>query len=180
MDCNLDLLFVLAGRESRKEYALHLFANGIAKILLFSIGRFEIRRFERLGIGGSDEMRRVAAGLPPPARHFFLSFNGKEVEIDVMPKGRFGTLSEVKALKAWLNANPEISNIAVVSSWYHLPRIVLCCRRLISGHAARFIASRPFVPRKSLHMFWDDFIAALSELYKIPMYWVLLTFSDQA
>jgi hypothetical protein len=40
-----DLIFVLAGRDYRKHYALQLFKDGIAPSILFSVSRFEIRRF---------------------------------------------------------------------------------------------------------------------------------------
>jgi hypothetical protein len=43
-----DLIFVLAGRVYRKEYALDLFRQGLAPRILFSVSRFEIRRFSKM------------------------------------------------------------------------------------------------------------------------------------
>jgi hypothetical protein len=45
-----DLIFVLAGRMSRKDYALQLFREGLAPRLLFSVGRFEMRRFSKMAL----------------------------------------------------------------------------------------------------------------------------------
>jgi len=63
-----DLIFVLAGEMSRKHYAVQLFREGLAPRLLLSVGRFEIRRFQRCSAdtGGSFETgaRRSAATAP--------------------------------------------------------------------------------------------------------------------
>jgi hypothetical protein len=42
------LIFVRAGRISRKDYALQLFREGLAPRLLFSVTRFEIRLFSKM------------------------------------------------------------------------------------------------------------------------------------
>ncbi len=60
-----DLIFVLAGQMSRKDYALHLFRGGLAPRLLFSVGRFEIRSFSKMALPIQlDALARREYGSP--------------------------------------------------------------------------------------------------------------------
>jgi hypothetical protein len=127
-----DLIFALAGRESRKVFALELFSQERAPRLLLSVGRFEIRRFAKLPpIPVPLDLLQIAAPVSPPDRHFFVSFKNDEVEVGLVPGGRFGTLSEIRALAAWLNEHRDVSSLLVVSSATHLRRVRMCCRALL-------------------------------------------------
>src|SRR5690242_15533525 len=92
-----DVIFVLAGREYRKDFAVHLLEQGWADCVVFSVGRFEIRRFaHRLGAVGM-ELQRLAASVPPPVRHYFVALSSGKAEIHQVSIGRFGTWSEIRA-----------------------------------------------------------------------------------
>jgi hypothetical protein len=128
---NADLIFTLAGRQGRKIFALELFSQMRAPSLLLSVGRFEIRRFARLMLPVPVDMVQVAASVSPLDRHFFVFFGNNEVEVERVPRGRFGTLSEIRALDAWLLGHPEVSSLLVVSSATHLRRVRMCCRAML-------------------------------------------------
>jgi len=126
-----DLIFVLAGRESRKLCALQVFREGLAPALLLSVGRYEIRRFALLPLPQPFDLLSLAAPLAPPLRHFFVSFTPGGVSAERVTLQRFGTLSEVQALSAWLRRHPHIRRILVISDKVHLPRVRLCCKKLL-------------------------------------------------
>ena len=101
-----DLIFVLAGRVYRKDYALELFRQGLAPRIMFSVGRFEIRRFSKMALPVPLDLLKPAQELPPPQRHYFVFFEGQEVETQHVLPGRFGTLTEIEALARWLSKRP--------------------------------------------------------------------------
>ncbi|HJS99933.1 MAG TPA: ElyC/SanA/YdcF family protein [Terriglobales bacterium] len=126
-----DLIFALAGRQSRKLYALELFRQGMGNSLLLSVGRFEIRKFAQLSWPAEIDLVRVAAPTPAALRHYFVSMEAGKSEVELIAKGRFGTLSEIRALAAWLQRRPHIRSLVVVSSGPHLRRVRACCRALL-------------------------------------------------
>jgi len=65
-----DLIFVLAGRQSRKLYALELFRQALGGTLLMSVGRFEIRKFAQLPIPADVDLLQIASTTPPLATLF--------------------------------------------------------------------------------------------------------------
>ncbi len=170
-----DLIFVLAGRMHRKEYALELFRQGLAPRILLSVGRFEIRRFSKMPLPVPLDLLKLAQDLPPAERHYFVAFEGHETQVQHVPPLRFGTLTEIDSLARWLAANPELRSILIVSSGTHLRRIRMCCRSLFnSGLELAFLAA-PYLPsepeeRTPLASAADDLI----ELFKLSIYWVLL------
>lgn len=171
----VDLIFVLAGRPDRKVFGLQLYRGGLAPKILLSTGRFEVRAFARLQLPGAERLREMARSLPPEHRHFLVEFKGADIEIQPILRGRFGTLGEVRALAAWLEQHPEIRSLGVVSSRSHLPRVILCCRALISGRRVRFIAApatspNGFAPQPVMRRV----LQVATELFKLPLYLVLL------
>lgn len=126
-----DLIFVLAGRQSRKLFGLELYGQGFAPSLLLSVARYEIRAFEKLPLPKRFDLRSIAAPVNPPDRHFFVCFAGDAVTVDRITRGRYGTLSEIRALGDWLRSHQAIRHIAIISGRTHLPRIRLCCRHLL-------------------------------------------------
>jgi hypothetical protein len=125
-----DLIFVLAGRMSSKRYALQLFREGLSPRLLLSVGRFEIRRFSKLDLPVPLNLLELAQAAPPPERHYFVLFQGKETHVEHIPPRRFGTLTEMAALARWLDKNPEVQSLTLISNEAHLRRIGMCCRSL--------------------------------------------------
>jgi|SRR5712692_393256 len=127
----VDLIFVLAGGMSRKDYALQLFRKGLAPRLLFSVGRFEIRRFSKMALPIQLDLLEVAQDFPPPQRHFFVLFQAGECHVEHVQPRLFGTLTEITSLARWLDANPEVQSLILISNETHLRRIRMCCRFLL-------------------------------------------------
>ena len=128
---NADLIFVLAGRENRKLFGLELFNQGLAPRILFSVARFEIRRFSNLALPTQLDLLKLAQDVPPPQRHFFVFFHGTECHVQHIPPGRFGTLTEMASLARWLDANPQVRSLILISNEMHLRRIGMCSRSLL-------------------------------------------------
>ncbi len=185
-----DLIFVLAGGMHRKDYALELFRQGLAPGILFSVGRFEIRRFSKMPLPAPLDLLKIAQELPPPRRHYFTYFHGQEVIVEHVPPGKFGTLTEIEALASWLCTNPDIRSILVISSDTHLRRIRMCCRSLLNPDAIPSFLAAPFsVSRKAFSPEHQSDVSRpdlgenttsikdeLLELLKLCVYWFLLRF----
>jgi hypothetical protein len=127
-----DLLFVLAGQQDRKEYAVRLFHDGRAHQILFSVGRFELRRFPKLGLPRAPDLLAIAKHTPPTERHYFVWLRDGEFDVKRIPVRRLGTLGEIDAFADWLAARPQISSLLLVSSAPHLRRLRMCCHALLS------------------------------------------------
>ncbi len=171
-----DLIFVLAGRQSRKLYALRAYDEGKAPRILLSTARFEIRRFASLPLPAPLDLLKLASGVPAPLRHFFVYFEGSFCQADLVPIGRLGTLSEMRQLAGWLRARPHITSVLIVSSGAHLQRVRMCCRALLPPEAqVRLIAA----PEEATGLRSDtrrDWRAEVfRELLKLVVYRVSLT-----
>jgi hypothetical protein len=167
-----DLIFVLAGGMHRKEYALDLFRQGLAQRILFSVSRFEIRRFSKMALPVSLDLLKLAQEIPPPQRHYFAFFEGQKVRTQHVLPRRFGTLTEIDALARWLSEHQDIGSVLVVSSDTHLRRIRMCCRSLLSPKMKLSFLAAPYPPDEN-----SAFASAkedLIELFKLSIYWVLL------
>jgi hypothetical protein len=185
-----DLIFVLAGKVDRKEHALELFRQGLAPRILFSVSRFEIRRFSQMDLPVPLDLLKLAQQVPPPRRHYFVFFEGQIVRVERVPPERFGTLTEIKTLARWLSESPDIRSVLAVSSDTHLRRIRLCCRSLLKADtqvallAAPLSSSEqpgPATTEPERHDLHPDESSAftsakddLLELFKLGIYWVLL------
>jgi uncharacterized SAM-binding protein YcdF (DUF218 family) len=167
-----DLIFVLAGGMHRKQYALELFRQGLAPKILFSVGRFEIRRFSKMALPVPLDLLRLAQEVPPPHRHYFVLFEGQQARTEHVPPRRLGTLTEIDALARWLSENPHIGSVLIVSSDSHLRRIRMCCRSLLSPamKLAFLAAPFPLEENSALASAKED----LLELFKLAIYWFLL------
>jgi len=126
-----DCIFVFAGRESRKFYGLDLFREGISDILMLSVGRYEWRRFLKMQIIDEKKFKEMVQSTPPPKRHFFVKVQKDIATSYPIVKGKFGTLSEARALSQII-IEQEIKKIVVVSSEYHLKRAVESIRKFCS------------------------------------------------
>ena len=170
-----DLIFVLAGRVNRKEYALGLFRQGLSARILFSVGRFEIRRFSKMALPVPLDLLELAQEMPPPQRHYFVFFQGQDVQVAHVFPGRFGTLREIEALARWLGAHPGIRSILVISSDTHLRRIRMCCRSLLNPNVeVAFLAAPYSPPEPERSSALASTMDALFELFKVLTYWSLL------
>jgi hypothetical protein len=169
-----DLIFVLAGRERRKQHGLELFRQRLAPRILLSVARFEIRNFYKLPLPVPLNLTKLAFDVPPPQRHFFVFFENQKVQVEHIRPRRFGTLTEITSLARWLETRPEIKSLLIVSSNAHLRRVRMCCQSSLGASInIAFIAApemfsgkRPFKSTKA------DFI----EMFKVIVYWVMLKF----
>ncbi len=172
-----DLIFALAGRQSRKSYALEMLLQGRARQLLLSVGRFEIRSFGDLPFPVRLNLPAVAASVSPAQRYLFVHLVNKTSEVVFIHKGRLGTLSEILALKAWLAARSEIKSVLIVSSAAHLRRVRLCCRSLLPAFVHfRLVAADKDGLRPDL--WWrtsKTMVIVLLEFPKLLLYWLVFT-----
>jgi uncharacterized SAM-binding protein YcdF (DUF218 family) len=185
-----DLIFVLAGRMHRKEYALELFRQKLSPRILFSVSRFEIRRFSKMALPVPLDLLKLAQELPPPQRHYFAFFEGQQVRTQHVLPRRFGTFTEIAALARWLKENPDIGSVLVISSDTHLRRVRMCCRSLLNSKLRLTFLAAPLshsvqpvtasAEEQGDHSPPDEnsvFTSAkedLMELFKLAIYWFLL------
>jgi uncharacterized SAM-binding protein YcdF (DUF218 family) len=175
-----DAIFVLAGLKSRKLYAIQLMQQSMAPRVLFSVGRFEIRRFPELGLPQTIDLLTLAQSIPPPQRHFFVLFENQQFTVQRMPLRILGTLSEIDALVGWIRWHPEISSLLVVSSATHLRRLRICCRALLPhGVRTSFLAAAGEGNLPDPRKWWGDVATrkmVLSECFKIACYFLFMPF----
>lgn len=136
-----DMIFTLAGRQTRKVYALDLYSQGLAPILLLSVGRFEIRRVGQLPLPGpAVDLPSLAAPVPPRKRHYFVALEPGATTATRIHRGLLGTWSEMSALAKWLQQRPGVNSLVVISSAFHLRRVRLCAGALLPpGLAIRYL-----------------------------------------
>ena len=173
-----DLIFVLAGQASRKHYALELFRQGLAPGVLFSVARFEIRGFSKMPLPVPLDLLELARDVPPPERHFLVFFQHREVQVTAILPRRFGTLMEIASLARWLENNPEIHSLLIISNEAHLRRIGICCRALLPRGREVVLLAAPrsiFSSVEERSSTINSTRADALELLKVVLYRVLLT-----
>jgi len=175
---NADLIFILAGLQSRKSYGLELFQKKLAPQVLFSTSRFEVRRLAALNLRTNFDLLRMVEHVAPPQRHFFVSLTAQEIQVQRISRGHLGTLSEIRALAEWLHERPQITSLSIVSSGSHLRRLRICCHAILPSNV-KILFLR--VPQNNspanCELSWFDkkeMRMLLSELIKIACYSVLL------
>jgi hypothetical protein len=174
-----DAIFVLAGHKSRKVFAIQLLEQGIAPALLFSVGRFEIRRFPELGLPQTIDLLQMAQSIPPPQRHFFVLFENGKFAVQRIPVRALGTLSEIDALADWLIVSRHISSLLVVSSGPHLRRLRICCRAVLPRSIKTSFLAVPEESSAHPRHWWNEAAtrkSVFSEWIKIACYLVFLPF----
>lgn len=124
MPPSADAIFVFAGRESRKRTGLRLFLEGAAPVVVFSVGRFEWRRFAALGLEDDGGLVELVQTIEPRKRHFFVHVGPEGASSEPVTVGRYGTWTEARAL-AGLAEREGYQKILVVSHPEHLPRCLL-------------------------------------------------------
>ena len=173
-----DVIFVLAGREYRKQYGLELFKQGLAPMILFSVSRFEIRRFSKMPLPIPLDLLKLASNVPPPMRHFFVLFEGPKVEVSYVRPRRFGTLTEIESLLRWLGHHQDVRSVVLISSQSHLRRVGMCCRSLLSEDLDLSLTSPPVQPPSVRYS--HRLAAVFSEAFKTLAYWVVLALRRDA
>lgn len=123
-----DCIFVLAGRQERKVFAIDLWRQGLAPELILSVGRFEWRRFYTLGLPDDGGLRQQVEQTLPVRRHFFVSLTAETAACRLVEKGKFGTQTEALALARMLGQR-QLSKVLVVSDAIHLRRVSFIFRR---------------------------------------------------
>jgi hypothetical protein len=171
-----DVIFVLAGREGRKQFGLQLLQERWAPRLVLSVGRFEVRKFARLQLPATLDLLKIAAATEPRHRHYFVDLYKGNAAYQRATIGRFGTFSEMRAFADWLDHNPKLQSVLVVSSGFHLRRVRMCCRKFVKGHRHLSFVSVPNEDEYFRSYWWRDAktrMLVLKELAKLPAYKLL-------
>lgn len=127
-----DLLFVFAGGDGRKRFAVGAWRAARAAALVVSVARFEWRRVPKLGLPSDGGLVPLVEATPPVDRLFMLIVEGESVEARRVPTGRWGTWSEATAIAALVRER-KARSLLVCTSGYHLPRALLAVRRALSA-----------------------------------------------
>ncbi len=171
-----DVIFVLAGRESRKYFGLRLLKEGWGDRLLLSVGRFEIRKFCDLPLPVSLDLSAIAGKAAPEERHYFVDVERGKAECHRIDIGHCGTWSEILAFSNWLQKNQAIRSATIVSSGFHIRRIRICCRCLVRDSAKLTFLGVPEEDAYFRDGWWQNPKSKqlmLKELAKLPAYKVL-------
>ncbi len=141
---------------------------------MLSVGRFEWRRYERLGLPGDAALREAVARVPPRKRHFFLILEGERAEVVAVPLRRFGTRNEARAL-AGLIRERRWRTVIAISSGFHLRRAALVLVRALrgTGASASYAALPPGADRYAAGRWWRTprgIRVVASEVVKLALY----------
>jgi uncharacterized SAM-binding protein YcdF (DUF218 family) len=172
-----DAIFVFAGRPERAPYAVELWRAGIAPVLVVSVGRYEWRRFPTLGLPSDGGLLDLVERTPPERRHFLVVLEERGARAEWMPRGRFGTLAEARALVR-LARERGWRSVTAVTTAGHSRRALLSVNRAMAGAPIRVAMAsvpegRSSAPRDS---WWRDRAGralVLGEWVKLPVYGLL-------
>ncbi len=167
-----DAIFVLAGREHRKWFGLRLLEEGWAERLILSVGRYEVRGFSKLALPVTVDLIGAVAHIAPQERHFFVTILAGQAEVRKIELAALGTMSEIRGLADWLNANPQVRSVMVVSSGFHLRRVRLCCRALVKRNVRLMFVAAPG-PDQGNGRWWRNPLTlrlVMAELPKLVVY----------
>lgn len=133
-----ECIFVLAGKQERKECGIDLWRQGYAAELILSVGRFEWRGFYTLDLPSDGGLQRLVEATPPVERHFFVRFGSDGARAWLVRPRRFGTWTEAHALAGAMREEPP-GSLLVVSSPIHLRRAALAFRHAFRGRGTRIV-----------------------------------------
>lgn len=111
-----DLLFVFAGGDGRKRFAVGAWRAARAAALVVSVARFEWRRVPKLGLPSDGGLVPLVEATPPVDRLFMLIVEGESVEARRVPTGRWGTWSEATAIAALEGEPCAVAGLAAPES----------------------------------------------------------------
>jgi len=115
-----------------------LYRQGYAKRIVFSVGRFEWRRFPELGLDQDGGLAGLVEKTTPRKRHFFVDRDEAQTRCFLIRKGLLGTLSEGAALSRFITGE-DIKSLLIVSSASHLRRAVETVCRYCPDAAVRIV-----------------------------------------
>jgi hypothetical protein len=173
-----DAIFVLAGREYRKWFGLRLLEEGWAERLILSVGRYEVRGFAKLALPVAVDLM-AAAHIAPQERHFFVTILAGQAEVRKIELAALGTMSEIRGLAEWLNANPQVRSVMVVSSGFHLRRVRLCCRALVKRNVRLMFVAAPD-PDQVNGRWWRDPLTLRMVIAELPKLFVYRLFPKRS
>jgi len=174
-----DAIFVFAGRPERKRYGVELFKQGLAAVLILSVGRFEWRRFPELGLPDDGGLRHLVEETYYKRRLFFVTVGPCGASTRFVPPHFLGTLREALGLAEEVRAKGYRS-ILVVSTSIHLRRTRLALRHALGDLPVRVAYTA--VPEGDSKIRRDNWwqtatgrISVTGELFKLAIYGSLLS-----
>lgn len=173
-----DCIFVFAGRPERKQYGIELWERGLAPTLLLSVGRFEWRKFPKLGLPEDGGLKRLAEETPPVKRHFFVTLTRQGTSCERVGVGPFGTHSEALALAGYAR-RAGFRSILVLSTSVHLGRAALILERCLRGSGVELTFTAVPEERSSIQrrVWWrapGTRRLVTLEFFKYLYYWIRL------
>lgn len=172
-----DAIFVFAGNQERKSFAVERWRAGAARTLVVSVGRFEWRRFPSLGLPDGG-LRDLVAETPYWRRHFFVEVGHDGARARFVGMRPFGTRHEARALASLMREHGWDTAV-IVTSAVHVRRASLALARATRGMAATF-SYEPVPPDRdpySADRWWRTrrgLRVVLSEVVKLTIYASLL------
>jgi hypothetical protein len=174
-----DLIFVMAGRMERKQYGLKLFRDGVAPVLVLSIGRYEVSRMSDVDLEGFTELKALRDRTSPAERRFFMTVKADGVQVENVHLPRWSTYGEALALREFLG---KVSGrrLVIVSTDVHLRRVKLTLDKVFRHLPAHFsYCSVPSLMTTLRPDTWwthrDSRRFVLKELLKLAGYRVILS-----
>jgi hypothetical protein len=168
----VDLIFVMAGRMSRKRYALDLYREGVAPRLVMSVGRFEVSKMAALGLDALNDLKALRDRTPADERHFFLVFDDTGIQVEKADLRIWNTYGELLALKSYLDRTLH-RRVIVVSSDVHLRRVTITLAAICRESPVEFLYCA--VPRdKEPQSLREEWRMVVSECLKLTGYRVIL------
>ena len=168
-----DAIFVFAGNQERKSFAVERWRAGAARTLIVSVGRFEWRRFPSLGLPDGG-LRDLVAETPYWRRHFFVQVEAEGARASFVGMRPFGTRHEARSLARVMRENGWRS-VIVVTSAVHVRRASLALTRATRGCNVTF-SFEPVPPDRdpySAVRWWRTrrgVRVVLSEVLKLTIY----------
>ncbi len=161
-----DLIFVLAGRRSRKTYGVDLWHDGWAHGILLSTFRvvpLDLSGFAELRLPAWPRLLELQSGISSEGGLFFLHYDGDCWHAERLAVRPLGTLNEVAHFADWLRRHPKVRSVLVVSTGSHLRRVRMCCRALLP-RSVRFLFAAGSPDNDRL----------IAEWAKLFLYWIVL------
>ena len=142
-----ELIYVMAGKMERKDYALELYQAGLSPRLVLGVGRFEVSKMHSVALPPAvvEELTALRDKTPADQRHFFVKLCPSGAYIEKRRLRRWSTYGEILDLHAWLKAE-NVRRVMVVSTDIHLRRVALACSKVFRGTPVEFLYC-PVPPR---------------------------------
>lgn len=150
-----DAIAVFTGDKGRITYAMEILKRNPTSKLFIS------------GVYAKNSYETLLDKQAPPSSYEELGDHGMQVDLDYESKNTF---ENVRETVEYLKSNPDLSNILIISSDYHIMRVKLISSHLI--HSAKPVLF--FDSVTSEYNSWKDIKKLLKEAVKIARTYVLL------